>query len=203
LASKHKSDREPKSAQSQQIALAEYVQTMKTESDRGCLLVGLSEIDSQLGEILDLYLSRHGAHEDAEWLLNPKAGNRPLGTLAIRTRMARCLNQITDEARDVIDAIRNIRNTHAHGTAVFEITAAVIADVMNAWSDTNRELVVGLALKADIKANNARRNLQMSVALVLLILAGFKKRLRDDIIGVEGLAGIESANEENDSSVQS
>lgn len=84
----------------------EFLATMKKESDRGCLLVGLSERDEGLGTVLKIVLSEGGSGDDAEWLLDQMPGDRPLANLAIRTRIARCLGLVDNETRRVIDTPR-------------------------------------------------------------------------------------------------
>jgi hypothetical protein len=111
-----------------------FLKTMIGESDRGCVLVGLSEIDIGLGKLLECYLSKRGAETDAMWLLDQLPGNRPLANLAIRTRMARCLGLINDEIRGVIDALRKLRNTHAHGILSVELTEKVTKKVLDKWT---------------------------------------------------------------------
>ncbi|HEY3395025.1 MAG TPA: hypothetical protein VGK58_20140 [Lacipirellulaceae bacterium] len=113
-------------------SLSQRLETMGGESDRGCLLVGLSEIDNRLEEMLLYALTKYGAEANAKWLLDAKAGSRPLGTLAVRTRIARCLGLITDQLENVIDELRGIRNIHAHGTSPLKLTAKDIAPVMDA-----------------------------------------------------------------------
>jgi len=97
--------------------------TSLNESDRGCLLVTLADIDDALRQLLELALSGpKGSEHDADWLLDPVPGNRPLASLAVRTRMASCLGLIDDDTRKQIDGMRSLRNVHAHGVEPFEFT---------------------------------------------------------------------------------
>jgi hypothetical protein len=140
---------------------------MEAESDRGCLLVGLSQISDLLGEALLLALSGEGASVDANWLLDPKPGARPLANLAIRTRMARCLELINEEHRRVIDAMRKLRNEHAHGTGPFVLSDEAVSPIVEAWSFWYE--VVLMAPDADIwptPQSVARRRLDFSVIMV-------------------------------------
>jgi DNA-binding MltR family transcriptional regulator len=105
--------------------------TSKGESDLGCLLVCLSDISNLLGELL-FYKLRVGSEKDATWLLDPLAGNRPLASLAVRTRMARCLRLISGRDQTLIDQMRKLRNKHAHGTQAFKFSKENIAPIVAA-----------------------------------------------------------------------
>ena len=109
-----------------------FLSTMGDETDRGCLLVAISHIADLLGEMLLLILSHDNDGMDAKWMLDPKAGDRPLASLAVRTRMARCLNLITDKDRKTINAIRKLRNEHAHGTEPFRFSKQAVDAIMTA-----------------------------------------------------------------------
>jgi hypothetical protein len=157
---------------------------MKKESDRGCILVGLSEIDEVLGELLSIILSAGGSAKDAEWLLNPLAGDRPLANLAIRTRLARCLGLIDNETRMVTDALRSIRNKYAHATADFKLSANDVAPVVAAWKAGTRKFVGIIAAKYFQHDNVARIQLVGSVFAISSKLRNAVDALNDDGVTV-------------------
>ena len=113
--------------------LKTYIEVMESESHRGCLLVGLSQIAHELGATLKASLSSRGGKSDADWLLDTKPGDRPLANLAIRTRMAVCLGLISNEERKIIDALRRLRNAHAHGTVPFTLNSEILRPILNTW----------------------------------------------------------------------
>ena len=93
------------------------------------ILSVLALIDDQLGVVLSNALKQNGATKDAEWLLDRQAGNRPLGTLAVR-RMARCLGLIDEPMRKTIDALRGLRNKYATGrTPGLRLTDEIVRPV--------------------------------------------------------------------------
>jgi len=157
--------------------------TMQGESDRGCLLVCLAEIDNYLKEILLLYLGKGGAHKDAEFLLNSGAES-PIATVNVRTRLARCLGLITPELTNVIDAIRAIRNDQAHGTADFEITDRVIAKVLDSWSDSSRQNLFDIA-RGIKRPNKPRLKLTLSVGWVLMGLSAAVYRMENSVVRID------------------
>ena len=146
----------------------EYLESLAKESDRGCLLVGISEIDHWLGAILLRVLSAKGGAVDAKWLLDPKAGNRPLGSLAMRTRIAFALGLIEGHTRKALDALRDLRNEHAHGTKDFSILddhvdplLAILRDHFPGGAEKR------IAMYKTRKVSNARAKLNACMALVL------------------------------------
>lgn len=124
---------------------SQYAHSLRTESDRGCLLVGMSDIDEALGDLLLLALTPiDGSASDAKWLLDPRAGNRPLASLAVRTKVAHCLGYIGADARKILDAIRGLRNDHAHGTVPFAFTEDNTRPILLACPQWAREFLASI-----------------------------------------------------------
>jgi hypothetical protein len=159
-----------------------FLATMEGESDRGALLVGLSLIDDGLGALLAFVLSK-GSRPDSKWLLNQTAGNRPLGSLAIRTRMARCLDLIDDELRNVIDEIRSVRNAHAHGTMPFALGDDDVHYIMESWSEDHKE-TVNSSIPSTYHSL-AREQLITSICLVAILINRKLSDLRDNRVDIE------------------
>jgi hypothetical protein len=91
---------------------------MKGESHRGCVLVGASLIESQMGKLLEsTFLSRHEApndeiREQVKVMLNPSSEKSILGTAAARARMCRSLNLISAETHKLLKKFLIFRNQH-------------------------------------------------------------------------------------------
>ena len=151
--------------------LASSLETMGQESDRGCLLVGLATVDETLGDLLAATLKKHGTDKDIDWLLDPRPGNRPLASLAVRTRVARCLGLINDETRNVIDRLRTLRNKHAHGISQFDLTDEDAASIMQTWTEpgqmTLKLLVSGPEDVEWLKCSKARKVLHCSIVIII------------------------------------
>lgn len=172
-----------------QKLLYDFLDTMQGESDRGCLLVGLSAIDESLGRAIRIILSRNNSATDADWLLDPKPGGRPLASLAIRTRMAKCLGVIGPEVRCVIDALRRLRNTHAHGTAPFVLTKEDSFSVFKEWSDEQQRAIRSIFCFQSDGENDARSELLESVAWIQAKLH-VKTAILEKRIDIEILKGL-------------
>lgn len=88
---------------------------MIIESDRGCVLVGVSHLEQLLGQMLrSKFKQLSGAsNRDLDFLLE-KRPLPPLGNFAIRTITAYVLGLIGRTTRRVLDEIRDIRNAMAH-----------------------------------------------------------------------------------------
>lgn len=91
---------------------------MKGESDRGCVLVGASLIEWQMGELLKaVFLDRHPYHSkklkgQIEIMLNPFGEKSILGAAAPRARMCRALNLISEDTHELLKAFLVFRNEH-------------------------------------------------------------------------------------------
>jgi len=176
---------------------------MHAESDRGVLLVGLSQIDQALGDLLLYFLSLKGACMDAEWLLDPTAGNRPLGSLAIRTRIALCLGQIDDETRRLIDTIRQLRNIHAHQPKPFMLDERDIQPLMRAWPKKDRDYINKATEDMRGKHGKSRPTfkLMLSTSFITLYLEEQLALLRDGGVGVKIVESLKSIDKGNDSGI--
>jgi DNA-binding MltR family transcriptional regulator len=85
-----------------------FVELMKKESDRGCVLVGAAMLENTLGDLLSVVLRQDGSCQE---LLDP---NMPLGNFASRTELTYALGLIDKEARDDLNLVRKMRNDAAH-----------------------------------------------------------------------------------------
>lgn len=79
---------------------------LHAESDRACAVLGGALLDAKLEELFKRRLSCF--HKE---LLQSMG---PLGSFAARTRLARALNWINDDAQFDLDTVRRIRNDFAH-----------------------------------------------------------------------------------------
>jgi hypothetical protein len=192
--SKKQKRKGPKKKKPPRLEQIEYLKTMFQESDRGGILVGLAEIDDRLEDLLSCFLKANGPSNLAEWMLDPRAANRPLGNLMSRSVMARCLGFIDDELLGVIDELRDIRNKRAHTIAQFKLTVEDMNDVWKAWSDKSRVL---LENDDGIWPDSVTPAMKMFIQSVSLVSMQLYARLYDlqkmvDGIGVAKSTGSES-----------
>jgi hypothetical protein len=91
---------------------------MKGESHRGCVSIGASLIESQMGKLLEAtFLSRHEEPDDEireqiKVMLNPNSEKSILGGAAARARMCRSLNLISAETHKLLKKFLVFRNQH-------------------------------------------------------------------------------------------
>ena len=137
-----------------------------------------------------------GAATNGKWLLDPKPGNRPLASLAIRTRLACCLRLIDDETRRVVDSLRSLRNKHAHGTSAFKLTKSHTQSIVNALSEGGREVLDVLIKEGSFgEMSEARKELMVAVSMVALRIESTIKNLQKDGVGIESIEGHEREDE--------
>lgn len=117
----------------------DYFGTMFAESNRGSILVGLAEIDDALEELLSFYLKQNGPADEADWMLDSRAGDRPLASLNNRSVMACCLGLIDRHLLTMIDELRALRNARAHSTSMFALSDDDIQRVWNLLPDPEKE----------------------------------------------------------------
>lgn len=102
---------------------------MRTESDRGCILVSASILEDALGAVMyQLLLRCDRFSKDKKRNLLGWMG--PLGTFSSRIAMAYAFGLIPSWMYECLEKIRDIRNDFAHGYTVAdfgsaELTAAV------------------------------------------------------------------------------
>ena len=119
-------------SQSETFSIAEgrkVMDVMRGESDRGCVLVGASLIEWQLGELLRREFTRRHEKPDASLLnqidvmLNPMAEKSILGAVAARARMCRVLKLIDEGLHTALKqffAFRNKYFAHAREDVSFQ-----------------------------------------------------------------------------------
>lgn len=93
-------------------SLTDYLQVSNKESDRGKVLVAMSQIDGMLEEILLAFLS-HGPATDQLF----KGPNAPLGSLFNKSNFARSLGLLSEKEFLAIGTMRKIRNAFAHSVS--------------------------------------------------------------------------------------
>jgi hypothetical protein len=102
---------------------ASYMETLTSESDRGCALVGAAHIDHALRKLLQLKLNSVNKNDLDKLFAGPAA---PLGTLSSRTLLAAGLALINNDQRCAIDCIRKIRNEFAHSVGAIPIPTSLL-----------------------------------------------------------------------------
>jgi hypothetical protein len=93
------------------------------ESDRGCVLVGVSYLDACLKSLLR---ARFGSapKKDVDFLLSSSLA--PLGSFSVRIKMSRVLNLLHTKTCDALESLREVRNECAHDFLHFEWPTALI-----------------------------------------------------------------------------
>ena len=176
--------------------LASLHEVLMGESDRGCLLVLLSDIDDKVEELLRITLEQYGCVRDAHWLLDAKAGSRPLGNLAVRTRLAKCLGLISPAIAHVIDEFRAIRNSHAHGTEAFALAEKDILPVKSAWDPESWKVVEERRHTIKTKGSDTARELFVAMLLITYELQHCCERSRQYQISLADFIKAMDENEE-------
>lgn len=112
-----------------------FIEIVWGESDRGCAICAAALVDDALESVLRRFFQsddneEHGptrphqakigtAPESViDWLLT-KRPQPPIGSFAVRTKLARALRLISDEAMVAMDVMRQMRNDAAHLAAPF------------------------------------------------------------------------------------
>lgn len=91
--------------------VANGVDLLRHESDRGCALVAAVVLDEMLGNLLKAYLQDSPAGIVSALLDLP---NAPLGTFSARIKMLRALGVLPSDVFHDLELIREIRNLAAH-----------------------------------------------------------------------------------------
>jgi hypothetical protein len=174
---------------------------MFLESDRGSILVGLSEIDNRLEDLLSYYLKAFGPSDEADWMLDSVAGDRPLASLHNRSVMARCLGLIDGEVLEVIDELRSLRNKRAHSTAAFKLTEGDMAGTMEAWLDVTRDEMEAEAPKWPTEVSVAMRRFSQSVSIINTRLRSERRHLQERFGAIEIAVRTKREHESHDPSI--
>jgi hypothetical protein len=91
----------------------EFSNSMLYESDRGCVLIGSAHLDDAVGNLL-----RSAMIDDEKMIKSVFKGKMPLfGSFWAKTVTCYAFEQIDENTRDALDAIRSIRNDCAHSSA--------------------------------------------------------------------------------------
>ena len=104
----------------------EFMEEMKKESDRGCILVSAIHLDNILKEILETRLVKISSKEDDLLDLH-----RPIASFKARIDLAYRLGLISQKLHDDLVIVRDIRNTVAHGKIKIDFTNQSIRDKIN------------------------------------------------------------------------
>jgi len=97
-----------------------FAKEFHAESDRAAVVLGAAKLDELLGELLQRFLLPKTNHpNDADELLGVVAGvgggsEKGLSTFSARTLASYRLGLISEQFRDSINTVRNIRNAFAH-----------------------------------------------------------------------------------------
>jgi len=89
---------------------ADWSQQLQAETDRGLATAAAAILDHMLARLIENFLV-DDPHATKRLLGNPFS---PLGSFAARTAAAYSLGLVTEEERDDLDCIRDIRNDFAH-----------------------------------------------------------------------------------------
>lgn len=87
-----------------------FYDELKEETDRGCAFVGAAMLDEHLRQLLGAFFV-DDSEEVGHLLDNADA---PLGSFSSRIRTAYCLGLISEEVKNDLNIIREIRNSFAH-----------------------------------------------------------------------------------------
>lgn len=92
-----------------------FTEAVRRESDRGCVICSAAYIDDALESAIRSYLKE--LSNPPKSLLDSLLTRRPqppIGSFAVRTKMARALGLIDDPQMTAIDGLRPMRNDAAH-----------------------------------------------------------------------------------------
>jgi hypothetical protein len=119
---------------------------LSDETDRGCVLVAAGFIDYQLEQLLREHFSgimsnRPSNSKQIENVLID--GSQPLlGSFWAKNTMAHLLGLIDDEFHDLIDEIRELRNTFAHKPGKVTLDCATVDPIVaKLHSESNTKLM--------------------------------------------------------------
>jgi len=89
------------------------------ESDRGCVLVAVADIEAALERLLRLAFSSHRARKKiVDSLFGAMA---PLGSFSAKLRIAHALGLVSPTLYDDVDFLRKLRNEAAHSSSEFDV----------------------------------------------------------------------------------
>jgi DNA-binding MltR family transcriptional regulator len=123
----------------QERLIENLAKTFVNESDRGAVLVGAAMLDEALGLLLRAHFTSvsNVTSDDMDFLFE-RQPLPPLGSLAIKNRIAFCLGLIGSEIRDVINAFRDVRNDFAHTSEIMELEERHIESVWRPFSEQSK-----------------------------------------------------------------
>jgi mannitol operon repressor len=116
-----KKPRVPSTPEDLKGSAAEFFDSIKGESDRGCVLVGASFLDEALELLLRSRMSTNPAviKKSIDPLFS--SGHGPLASFWAKTELCQALGLIEDWEYEDLMRIRKLRNlfAHSHGSAAF------------------------------------------------------------------------------------
>lgn len=103
----------PQSAQDLKGRAAIFFDTIKLESDRGCVLIAAGFVDEALELLLRSYMTseKSTVKRSVDPLFNPDGA---LGSLGAKSNLCRALKLLSDEEYNDLNGIRELRNYFAH-----------------------------------------------------------------------------------------
>jgi DNA-binding MltR family transcriptional regulator len=114
------------------------MQAMLEETERGAVLVGVQWLDDMLEEVLrSRFAVENTGSEIVNQLLNGAIA--PLGTLGVRVAACRAFGILRQEAYEVLEALREIRNHCAHAKARTSLSDTDIAAHVRRIKDFSSE----------------------------------------------------------------
>jgi DNA-binding MltR family transcriptional regulator len=121
----------------------EFLVDLLNDQPRGCVLVAAAALDDALGKMLEAYFRKQALvagkrldkfiHE-----LLKKQPMPPVGSFAIRTKLAYVLGLLDDQIVAGLDAIRNMRNEAAHLSRRFSFRDRDLRSIV--WATNEKDL---------------------------------------------------------------
>jgi len=121
------------------IHVNDFADTLKTESDRGCVLIACHVLDAALEHLLRSNLSRQ--RTVMKQAVGPLFVNMgPLSSFSAKIKLAYALRLICDWAYEDLETIRSIRNAIAHSHASFSFESVDIETLLYRMKSPRRAL---------------------------------------------------------------
>lgn len=124
ISNKEFSNKDPKSF------TLKFMHSLNSESDRGCIIVGTSQIEYLTESLLRKYFSSDP--KVIKEAIDPLfEGFGPLSTFASRIKLSYALNLIDDNVYKTLNVIRDIRNVCAHELNIVSFADPFIKEKIN------------------------------------------------------------------------
>lgn len=114
----------------------EFLSAIGRESDRGCVICAAAYIDDAMESAIRSHLNALG--NPPKSILDALLTRRPqppIGSLSVRTNLARALGLIDDSLMTAIDGLRSMRNDAAHLGSPFSFDTYRLEKMYGALSD--------------------------------------------------------------------